>query len=171
MQNHPKAILEQMLSLPPEEQDDDKNKAIQDWNEAVSSALSDTTVQALLDTLVYGGVACADLRGISSRACATVQTGGFLSKRLQFMLQVFTACVQCYGTDFATDALLKVDSAPPIPLGCQLSTAVQAAADGFVEASYPVSTVLSDLSGLQKELVQAAEQLRDGAYAISFEVC
>jgi hypothetical protein len=53
----------------------------------------------------------------------------------------------------------------------QLSCALLEAMKHVLEESYPVSNVLSNLSNLQKQLVAAAERLRDGPYRITFEVC
>ena len=52
-----------------------------------------------------------------------------------------------------------------------LSSAVHEAIDNLLESSYPVPCVLCSLSDLQKQLVSAAERLRDGPYSVTFEVC
>lgn len=52
----------------------------------------------------------------------------------------------------------------------KLSSAILEAVHSFFETHYPVPCVLSSLSDLQKQLVCAAERLRNGPHCITFEV-
>lgn len=80
VQNHPCAVLKQMLTLSAEESGpaegvSDKEMQVKAWNETASSALAHAKIQGKLDMLGYGGVSCADLLKIAFRACSQVQTG------------------------------------------------------------------------------------------------
>ena len=80
MQNHPCAVMKQLLTLASEEagpaaQGPDRDAQREAWNKTVTSALAHTKVQSKLDMLGYSAVSCSDLLKIASRACAQLQAG------------------------------------------------------------------------------------------------
>lgn len=80
VQNHPCAVLKQMLTLSAEdsgiaEDVSDKQTEIAAWNEAVTAVIVHEKIQRQLETVGYSGASCADLLKIATRAVAHVQTG------------------------------------------------------------------------------------------------
>jgi hypothetical protein len=174
VQHHPCEVLRQLLELSPQEAGpaekvSDKDEQVKAWNETVSSALAHDKVQSRLSMLGYSAVSCSDLLKIAARACSQLQSGGPTSVPEWGMHVQRTCILIVFSEPCAAGSLLR--GAPTSPASAQqLSSAVLEAVENVLESSYPVVGVLSNLSDLQKQLVLVAEQLRDGPYAITFEV-